>query len=215
VEFLNQIFMMFSKGGLVMYPLLICSVIVVAIAIERGLYFRHGETDVKALLGVLDEQLNKGNWDGVREVCTNSKGIAAEMLANALQQKSEDHMQLEQNFDRVATIVATALRYRLDFLDTIVTLAPLLGLLGTVTGMIQSFSVFAIKGSQPLAITGGVGEALIATATGLCVAILALLIHSYFSHHVNAIISDMEHLSSYVLSMSSRRGLTEGLNEAK
>ena len=192
-----------------MYPLLVCSVIVVAIAIERGLYFRHAQTNVTELLEVLGEQLNKGNWDGAREICINSTGIAAEMLATALKQKFEDRMQLEQNIDSVATITATSLRYRLDFLDTIVTLAPLLGLLGTVTGMIQSFSVFAIKGSQPLAITGGVAEALTATATGLCVAILALLTHSYFSHHVNATIADMERLSSYVLSMSPRRRLDE------
>jgi len=209
VEFLNQMFTVFTKGGLVMYPLLICSVVVVAIAIERGLYFRHAQTDVTALLGILGEQLQSGNWDGAREICANSRGIPAEMLANVLQQKFEDRMQLEQNIDSEATIMATALRYRLDFLDTIVTLAPLLGLLGTVTGMIQSFSVFAIKGSQPLAITGGVGEALTATATGLCVAILALLAHSYFSHHVNRIIGQMEHLSSYVLSASLRRKLHE------
>lgn len=201
--------MLFSKGGLVMYPLLICSVIVVAVAIERGLYFRHAQTDVKELSGVLDDQLEKGNWDEVRQICMYSKGIPAEMLTKALKQKFEDRMQLEQNIDSVATVTATALRYRLDFLDTIVTLAPLLGLLGTVTGMIQSFSVFAIKGSQPLAITGGVGEALTATATGLCVAILALLTHSYFSHYVNTIIAQMEHLSSYVLSRSPRRGLHE------
>lgn len=209
MEFLNQIFTMLAKGGLVMYPLLICSVIVVAIAIERGRYFRHAQTDVTALLGVLDEQLQRSNWDGVREICANSKGIPAEMLASALKHKFEDRMELEQNIDSAATVTATALRYRLDFLDTIVTLAPLLGLLGTVTGMIQSFSVFAIKGSQPLAITGGVGEALMATATGLCVAILALLTHSYFSHHMNTIVAEMEHLSSYVLSGSSRRRLHE------
>lgn len=209
MEFIKQMVIMFGKGGLVMYPLLVCSVIVIAIAMERFRYFRNGQTDVTTLLVILEGELQAGNWSGVREICTNSKGIPAEMLASALQHTFEDRAELEQQIDSVATVMATGLRDRLDVLDTIVTLAPLLGLLGTVTGMMQTFSVFGIKGSQPLAITGGVGEALTATATGLCVAIVALVSHSYFSNRINQVIAEMERLASYVLSRSPRRRLHE------
>jgi biopolymer transport protein ExbB len=206
VELFSHIITIFSKGGFVMWPLLLCSIIVIAIALERGVYFRrHAHSDVKYLQALLVEQLKVGNWEKAREICERSRGIPADMLAQALRRPFEDSRQLEQVIDGIATTAVTDLSYRLEYLDTIVTLAPLLGLLGTVTGMIQSFSVLTIKGGQPLVITGGVGEALIATATGLCVAILALVIHSYFSHHVNTVISDMERMSNYVLSAIPRR----------
>lgn len=200
VELISYIYSLFSRGGLVMWPLLLCSVIVVAIVLERGIYFRNVKTDVKALFIVLDEQLKTGDLEKVRESCENVKGVPAEILAKALTYQFDDSLQLEKIFDGLATMAVSDLKYRLDYLETIVTLAPLLGLLGTVTGMIQSFSVLTIKSGQPLAITGGIGEALIATATGLCIAILALIVHSYFSHRVNSIISDIERVTNVVLS---------------
>jgi biopolymer transport protein ExbB len=209
IELLSHIAYFFNKGGLVMYPLLICSVIVVSIAIDRYLYFRHAQTDVKTLLGAVDSPLRQADWNGAVAIAAQTPGIAASMLAKGLELPFEDRLQLEQNLDGAATLAATELNDRLDFLDTIVTLAPLLGLLGTVTGMIQSFSVLTLKAGQPLAITGGVGEALIATATGLCVAILALISHSYFSYRINAVVTDMERVANYVLGAAPRRASHE------
>ncbi|MPN49598.1 hypothetical protein SDC9_197220 [bioreactor metagenome] len=80
-----------------------------------------------------------------------------------------------------------------------VTLAPLLGLLGTVIGMINSFSVFSVQSGQPLAITGGVGEALVATATGLSVATIALVLHSFFSRRANHLITELEQTAGLVV----------------
>ena len=77
-----------------------------------------------------------------------------------------------------------------------------MGLLGTVTGMINSFSVLSVSQGQPFAITGGVGEALIATATGLCVAIIALIIHTYLKQRQDILIGEMEELgSTYLLAL--------------
>ena len=84
------------------------------------------------------------------------------------------------------------LRNRLYYLNVIVTMGPLLGLLGTISGMITSFSIFNVQSGQAVAITGGVGEALIATAFGLCVAILSLIVHAYFTQRLDRIITDME-----------------------
>ena len=199
VEFFSHILTVFVKGGLVMYPLLLCSVLVVTIAIERSLYLRNSRTDVNALLTVLTEPLTAGNWERASQICENSRGVPAQMIAEALRQPFADRSQLAQILDGVAASVATLLRYRLDYLETIVTLAPLLGLLGTVTGMIMSFSILSLKQGQPLAITGGVGEALIATATGLTVAIAALIAHSYLAHRINAVIADMEKAANRVV----------------
>ncbi len=92
-------------------------------------------------------------------------------------------------------IALAKLRKRLYYLSVIVTMAPLLG---TISGMITSFSVFNLESGQPTAITGGVGEALIATAMGLCVAIIALTVHAYFSQRIENIVTDMEQCFSMV-----------------
>ena len=89
-------------------------------------------------------------------------------------------------------VLLAKLRSRLYYLSVIVTMAPLLGLLGTISGMITSFSIFNVESGQAIAITGGCGEALVATAFGLCVAILALAVHAYFTQRLDRIITDME-----------------------
>ena len=86
--------------------------------------------------------------------------------------------------------MSVCLKY-LDYLSAIVTIAPLLGLLGTVTGMISTFGVLGAGGGVS-SVTGGVGEALIATATGLCVALTAFVFYTYFSHRIDSIVNAME-----------------------
>ena len=85
-------------------------------------------------------------------------------------------------------------------------MSPLLGLLGTIVGMIGAFSIFNLESGAPIAITGGIGEALIATATGLCVAILSLCAHSYFAHRMDNMITDMEQCCSALLEAETRSG---------
>jgi len=205
IDFCSQIFLAFTKGGLVMYPLLACSVIVVAIGIERHLYFRGANTNVEILLETLQHSIQASDWIEAMRICKNTKGIAAAMLAKGLSINATDPSYMEQALEGSATVAVAKLRYHLNYLDTIVTLAPLLGLLGTVTGMMQSFSVLAIKTGQPQAITGGVGEALVATAAGLCVAIMALVFHSYFMHRIDAMVTDMEQVSNFLLDAAMLR----------
>lgn len=205
MEYLTYAAALFKKGGLVMYPLLICSVIAAAIAIERFLYLRSAKTDVGALLPRLEHDLKAGDWAAALKTSINTKGAAAVMLSQILANPVNDSRRLEQLLDAAAARLAARLRYRVGYLDTIVTLAPLLGLLGTVNGMIQSFSILNVVSGQPLAITGGIGEALIATAAGLCVAIAALIFHSYLNHCVEDIITDMEEAANAVIIMVSGR----------
>jgi biopolymer transport protein ExbB len=204
MEFIVGGYSLFAKGGLVMYPLLACSVAVVAIFIERCTYLRAAQTDITALLPALADQLASGDWPQAARLCAEAEGAIAALLAQALGNPVHDRQQLEQLLEAGAARLVVRLRYRLNFLDTIVTLAPLLGLLGTVTGMIQSFSVLTIKAGQPLAITGGVGEALVATAAGLCVAIVALAAHSYLAHRVEAIVAAVEEAANAVVTAAMR-----------
>ena len=108
-------------------------------------------------------------------------------------------MRQEEVVQASAKKKALELRRYLEYLSVIVTMAPLLGLLGTVIGMIGSFSVLSVAEGEPFAITGGVGEALVATASGLLVAILALSLHAYLSHRANGIIADVEYTAMMYL----------------
>ncbi|MBP2640750.1 MAG: tolQ: protein TolQ [Firmicutes bacterium] len=204
IDFLNVSTTFFSKGGFVMYPLLACSILVIAITIERYSQYRNARTDIETLLNALEPQMENKDWQGAIDICRRNPGIAAEFLTKGLLAAKGRRSTLEQLLDGWAVIAAAKLRYRLSYLDTIVTLAPLLGLLGTVTGMIQAFSVLNIKSGQPFAITGGVGEALVATAAGLCVAILALASHSHFMNQLDLVISELEQAANFLLAAVSR-----------
>jgi biopolymer transport protein ExbB len=191
-------FELFNKGGLVMYPLLLCSLFVVAIAVERFRCYRSADTELEKLLAALKPKLKAADWPGAAAVCTQTQGAVSQVLLAGLT-RIKYTSKLESTLENAAQLEAANLRRNLSYLDTIVTLSPLLGLLGTVVGMIQSFSVFNVKSGQPMAITGGVGEALVATAAGLCVAVLALLVHSYYSHRLDAVVTDMEQACSVFL----------------
>lgn len=125
------------------------------------------------------------------------------------------HDRMESVLEGEASLAAAKLRENLNHLDTIVTMAPLLGLLGTVVGMINSFSVLNLKNGQPLAITGGVGEALVATASGLCVAIFAMVVYSYFNHRFDKILTAIEEMCLLLVEHADQVGQTEPANQEK
>ena len=164
------------KGGLVMVPLLASSMIALAVILERCLFWRRfrkyedGETILSLVAaGHLAEATKMAR--------ASQHPVARVLLAGLEHQYPAPGMAME------ATSQAELHRLKryLPMLDTIITLAPLLGLLGTITGMISSFGIVSEAGlGQPHAITGGVAEALIATATGLSVAILTLVPYNYF-----------------------------------
>lgn len=195
----------FQKGGLVMYPLMACSILVMAVALERYRYFRVAQGSKQNGLGDLEKNLEIGNWDGAIEICEKNTGVIAGVLTVGIRHVSHENHGMETALEGAAAIATARLRRRLDYLETVVTLAPLLGLLGTVIGMINSFSVLNVQTGQPQAITGGVGEALIATATGLCIAILAMIIHSFFKNWLDAIITDMEQACIDLIAIVNRR----------
>lgn len=129
-------------------------------------------------------------YDKARQTAESGTGGLAMILRDALQSEQTDTIQAFVEIQ--SGILIAKLRNRLYYLSVIVTMGPLLGLLGTISGMITSFSIFNVQSGQAVAITGGVGEALIATAFGLCVAILSLVVHAYFTQRLDRIITDME-----------------------
>ena len=180
------------KGGIVMIPLLACSLISLALTIERFMFWAKLKT--KDVLDQILSLVEKGQFEQALNLGkTSSQPIARVLAAGIAHRNPAPAKAMEAR----AQAEIPVLKSRLGILDTIVTLAPLLGLLGTVVGMIGSFDVMSeARMGQPHAITGGVAEALIATATGLLIAILTLVSYNYFTAKAEREMDRMEHFSS-------------------
>lgn len=187
----------FHKGGLVMYILLICSIFIITIGIERLLYFMKADSGRTFAQNFYKLMINN-KIEEARNLAQNSKGDLASLVDFAFNKMQNKNINLMMLLEVQSGISISKFRERLYYLNVIVTMAPLLGLLGTIIGMISAFSVFNLEEGQAIAITGGVGEALIATATGLCVAIVSLAIHAYFVQRIDRIVTDMEQAFSLI-----------------
>ena len=189
---------LFAKGGPVMYLLLISSVAVAAIGIERFRFYNYAGHESETFLSLLKESFKRQQPDEVLNFCSQENscvGLVASSGVRAAVAGENVELALNAAYDEEAM----RLRARLNYLSMIVTLAPLLGLLGTISGMIESFNIFSIQAGQPLAITGGIGEALIATATGLCVSIFALIVHTYFAQRLDENLTTLDKTVNIVL----------------
>ncbi|HBT79403.1 MAG: MotA/TolQ/ExbB proton channel family protein [Selenomonas sp.] len=187
---------LFQKGGVIMYVLLLCSLFVVATGVERWQYFRRMDAG-RSFAADFAAKAEQEDWQSATALAKKTAGALPALLTQAMQRASEGR-DIHAYLEIQSGLILARLRDRLYYLSVIVTLAPLLGLLGTISGMISAFSVFNVQSAQSSAITGGVGEALVATAFGLCVAILALIIHAYFTQRTDRILTDMEECCSLV-----------------
>jgi len=185
---------MLAKGGPVMVPLLICSVLSLAVVIERwGFWWRR--RDAAATERAL-KFVAHAKFDEAAEIAAGSRAPGARVIAAGLKHRGGG---AARAMELVAQEELGLARRYLPVLDTVVTLSPLLGLLGTVTGMIAAFGVLSTTGmNQPNAITGGVAEALIATAVGLGIAIATLVPYNYFAAKVERATEAMEQCGSRV-----------------
>lgn len=208
MEFLSQCLNLFHKGGPVMYLLVLCSFAVITIAMERFLYYKSVTTDTQSFLAKLQPLLERQRTTEAIQLCEKLPKVVSHVALEGLKAYQRGS-NVENALESAAQLSAARLRESLNFLSAIVTLSPLFGLLGTVIGMINSFSVFNLQAGQPMAITGGVGEALIATATGLTVAVMALLAHTYFCHRLDKFVTDMEQVCAttinYLLTKKTAR----------
>ncbi len=195
----------FQAGGPVMYLMLLGSFCVAVIMIERFLFYRHAEKGMKRFVEELPLLLAGRDWRDAYEAMKEKDNAPAYVAVEGVKAMAEGRdgaLALEVAYNTAAA----ELRARLNYLSTLVTLSPLLGLLGTIAGMISSFQIFNLQAGQPMAITGGIGEALIATATGLCVAIFALVVHSYFAQRMDIILTAVEQAQAIVTAEVRKRG---------
>lgn len=193
----------FQKGGFVMYILLLCSIFIITVGIERFLYFSKADSG-RAFARAFYKLMVNDKIDEAKQLAANGKGDLAALINFAFSKMNKPKINIMMLLEVRSGISLSKFRSRLYYLNVIVTMAPLLGLLGTIMGMISAFSIFNIQEGQAITITGGVGEALIATATGLCVAIVSLAIHAYFMQRIDHIVTDMEQSFSLIEGLINR-----------
>ena len=195
-----------------MYLLLISSIAVAAIGIERFRFYNYASHGSENFLSTLKDWLSRRRPEEILNLCNqenSSVGIVAKAGVKAAIAGESVELALNIAYDEEAM----KLRARLNYLSMIVTLAPLLGLLGTISGMIESFNIFSIQAGQPLAITGGIGEALIATATGLCVSIFALLVHTYFAQKLDENLTGLDKAVNIVLANFNGKNIFQQVDD--
>jgi len=184
-------FEFFTRGGPVMYPLLVCSLISLTIVIERILFWvRQGANrDRKRLDEVLDA-VGQGDPDAALERAKGSEDSIVKVIRYGLEHHAVSRVAA---LEMAAGDAIDRMKRGLPILDTIITMAPLLGILGTVMGIIESFDLLGQSGIEdPKAVTGGIAQALITTAAGLTVALITLVPYNYLLTRVDRAVHDME-----------------------
>ena len=164
----------FQRGGACMWPLLLCSLAAIAIGVERYLYYKKALSSTDFVMEFC-RLMNDFNIVGAREFAGMNKTLDI----------NEDlGKRLESIVYSKADRAIDGMEQNLDYLSVVIGLAPMLGLLGTITGMISSFNALNERAQNPMAVTAGIGEALITTVFGLCIAIMGMCIYAYLSSKV-------------------------------
>jgi len=188
---------MIAQGGTLMYFIIALSVVGLAVILERLYYFFTVERgDNEKLKDQLLEFINRGDIKGAKTICLSHDNSVAKVLEGILESydKSRANRQkLEEKVREIALSQIPSLERFMWLLGITAHVSPLLGLFGTVTGMITAFNVIASKGvGDPKMLAGGISQALITTAAGLAVAIPALIMYNYFNKKIDSIINEME-----------------------
>jgi biopolymer transport protein ExbB len=190
-----------DDGGPVMWFLLAASIIALAVIIERAIALRRARINVNEFLAKIRKALlvNRSVREAVK-ICEQYRGPVASIMKAGLLKYGQPREDLEKTIENAALYEMGRLERGLVVLATVANVAPLLGFLGTVTGMIRSFDALAEQGlSNPAAVASGISEALITTAAGLMIAIPVQMAYNYFVTNVNALVRSMEAAAHVVL----------------
>ena len=164
----------------VLTPILICSILVVAVAINRYSFYSQNKRDVVQFIPKLQKELAKENLSGAQNLSIQLGGVIGEVTEKAVRIFSEQKVGCSRSFDIASALATRKLENHLTVLGTIGGVAPFLGLFGTVVRILYTFQDLATQGNQSAAVAMGIGSALIATAFGLGVAIVAVIFYNYF-----------------------------------
>ena len=181
----------FKNGGPVMYPLLICSLISLTVIIERSFFWIGvGMRRNWKLVNKVLELSKKGDWNAIKKIASGSKNYVIRVLISGILHREYS---LIKAMESAAAEEVSRMRKYMGVLDTLITVAPLLGIFGTVIGIIDSFEILGSSGiNNPKAVTGGIAQALITTASGLAIAIITVFPYNYFNSRIEQAIRIIE-----------------------
>lgn len=181
------------KGGLIMWPLLACSMVALAIVAERAVFWiQISRNKNQKLINRIFSLTEEGRFEEAIGEAENSRCLVCRILSGGLAHRNYG---LLQSLEAAAMFEIERMKRYLSVLDTIITAAPLLGILGTVSGIIVSFDLLGDAGIEdPKAVTGGIAQALITTATGLSIAIVTLLPYNALTRKVETVTRHLEQL---------------------
>ena len=180
------------SGGPAMWALLLLSIVAVAIVIERLLFFATQHSDSRGLLRQIGERIAADDLPGAIAICRQEKGMLPKILEFGLQRGEKNRADITDALSIALMENLNSLERNLGVIGTIAVIAPFVGLFGTVLGIIRAFQDIALKGnSTPAVVAAGVSEALITTAAGLFVAVIAVIFFNYFKTRIKAYNQEM------------------------
>lgn len=196
-----NLFEIFLKGGVVMWAILFCSIVALAVAIDRFLILRKAKINLPAFLVRIRGFIKNKDMSGAASYCLREKSPIANMVRKGLKKFGMGHERVKEAIENAGRQEVSKLEKGLSILATVAGVAPLLGFLGTVTGMIQAFMrIEDLAGAaNPSDLAGGIWEALLTTAFGLIVGIPAYVAYNYFLSSVSKFVSDMETVANDVV----------------
>ncbi|MGE5558287.1 MAG: MotA/TolQ/ExbB proton channel family protein [Bacillota bacterium] len=195
------------KGGPVMAPIILCSFIALAIIIERAVFFYSHKFPWNAEWPSLEKLLDAKRLEDAMQFITRVGGLGSETLLAAVSSAGETKEIVAARMQKSAKAELLCMEKGLYWLEVIVTIAPLLGLLGTVTGIINCFNVLNLAmANDPNILSAGIAEALITTATGLIVAIPSYVFFSYYQNIINRRVAKLNSLGEEVLKLTAGDG---------
>ncbi|MFO7830195.1 MAG: MotA/TolQ/ExbB proton channel family protein [Bacteroidales bacterium] len=196
-SFHKQIKQKFIEGGPeFMGVVLLCLILGLAIAIERIIYLNLATTNTTKLLSNVEEALNEGGVEAAKEVCRNTKGPVASIFYQGLDRIDEGIEVVEKSVVAYGSVQMGLLERGITWISLFIAIAPMLGFMGTVIGMISAFdSIEAAGDISPSLVAGGIKIALITTVSGLIVAVILQVFYNYIVSKVDSIVNSMEDAS--------------------
>lgn len=191
---------LFQDGGWAMYPLVVLLVLGIAIALERMINLTRAGIDASTFFQDLEGALRSGGPDEAARICSETRGPVASVIHAGLLRMHRGIDHVEKAIDNAGAVEMAFLERGMVWLSTVANLAPMIGFLGTVSGMISAFQAIERAGDvEPSMVAGGISEALITTASGLIVGIIIQFLHNFFASKIDRIIADMqEHTAGFI-----------------
>lgn len=181
-------------------PIIFCSFLTVAVAVNRFYYYNKNKRDVVLFIPKLQKELARNNLDSAQNLSVQLGGIIGEVSEEAVRIFSEQKNGFSRSFDIASSLATRKLESHLTILGTIGGVCPFLGLFGTVVRILYTFQDLAVQGNQSAAVASGIASALIATALGLGVAIVAVVLYNYFQSVVKRFEDDFQLIKLLFLS---------------